>query len=75
MVGTLIASLDIKKGLWSLDKVKDQADKEFAYLNEAYLHSTLPSQPDSGKIDELLIEIVDDFFKFQEGKGVYADKV
>lgn len=53
--------LDIKMGLWSLDRVKEQAEKEFALTNEAYIHSTLPSQANNGKIDELLIEIVNEF--------------
>ena len=54
--------IDIKKGLWTLEKVHEYADKEFALLNEAYIHSKLPSQVDTGKIDDLLVGIVDDFF-------------
>ncbi len=54
--------IDIKTGLWSLEKVHEYADRELAYLNEAYLKSTLPSQPDTGKIDNLLVDIVSDYF-------------
>lgn len=54
--------INIKKGLWTLEQVHEAADKEFAYLNEAYIRSTLPAQPDTGKIDNLLCEIVEDFF-------------
>lgn len=53
--------IDIKTGLWTLEKVHEYADRELAYLNEAYLKSTLPSQPNTGKIDNLLISIVDEF--------------
>lgn len=49
--------LEIKKGEWSLDKVKTEADRLFARIETAYDKSTLPAEPDYEKINELCIEI------------------
>jgi len=50
--------LEIKRGEWSLDKVKAEADRLFKLAEDAYLHSSLPKGPDVGAINELCIEII-----------------
>lgn len=48
----------IKRGEWGLDKVKAEADRLFALAQEAYIRSSLPSEPDYQRAEELLIHIL-----------------
>jgi predicted nucleotidyltransferase len=50
--------LEIKRGEWSLEKVKDEADRLFDLCYEAYIHSSLPPKPDSEKINKMCIDIL-----------------
>lgn len=50
--------ISIKKGEWSLDKVKEEAEKLFKLAEEAYIHSTLPSAPDVEKAEALLMNSI-----------------
>src|SRR5678815_5144316 len=38
--------LDIKRGVWPLEKVKAEAERLFQLAQEAYVRSSLPSEPD-----------------------------
>lgn len=49
--------LEIKAGEWSLEKVKEEAEKLFDMFRLAYLHSTLPVKPDHEKINQLCVDI------------------
>jgi predicted nucleotidyltransferase len=51
--------LDIKRGKWTLEQVKEESDKLFKLTEEAYVRSTLPKQPDYEKINELCIELIE----------------
>jgi predicted nucleotidyltransferase len=51
--------LDIKRGKWTLEQVKTEADRLFKLAEEAYVHSTLPVKPDNEKINELCIRIIE----------------
>ena len=53
----------IKRGEWSLERVKNEADRLFKLLDEAYVRSKLPNRPDYDKINKLSIEILIDYFK------------
>jgi len=44
---------EIKKGEWTLDRVKEEADRLFTLAEEAYVRSSLPTRPDRDKINEL----------------------
>ena len=55
--------IDIKKGLWPLEKVKETAEKEFELVKQAYINSTLPDKPDYEKAEKLCIGIIKDFFQ------------
>lgn len=48
--------LDIKRGKWSLERIKKEADLLFVAAREAYLKSPLPPKPDTVKIEQLMIE-------------------
>jgi predicted nucleotidyltransferase len=50
--------LEIKRGEWSLDRVKDESTRLFALADEAYLKSRLPAAPDAKKIGELCTHII-----------------
>lgn len=47
----------IKRGEWSLDRVREEADRGFERAKEAAARSSLPEQPDFAAADRLLIEI------------------
>ncbi len=51
--------LDIKRGEWTLEQVKDEANRLFKLSEEAYIHSILPKQPDYDKINELCIDVIE----------------
>ena len=58
--------VDIKQGLWSLDRVKEVAEKEFALIKEAYIHSKLPDQPNTEKAEKLCVDIIKDFLTLKK---------
>ncbi len=55
--------LEIKKGEWTLEQVKSEADRLFKLAEEAYVRSSLPKQPDFKKINDLSIEIINEWFR------------
>lgn len=57
--------MDIKRGLWSLDKVKAEAERLFALASEAHVRSPLPPEPDRKRAERLVIEIVSDYHKLR----------
>lgn len=50
--------LDIKKGAWTLEQVKSEADRLFKHADEAYVRSSLPNKPDYEKVEKLVMEIL-----------------
>jgi len=50
--------LEIKRGEWSLDRVKSEAERLFRLAEEAYVRSSLPPKPDRPKAEELCLSIV-----------------
>jgi len=50
--------LEIKRGEWSLDRVKEEAERLFKLAEEAYVRSSLPARPDAEKAEQLCMEIV-----------------
>lgn len=55
--------LSIKRGEWSLDKVKAEADVLFILASEAFIKSPLPLKPDLDAINKLCVEILEGHFK------------
>jgi len=50
--------ISIKRGEWSLEKVKAEAERLRQLADEAYVRSDLPSKVDKKKVDELLVSIM-----------------
>lgn len=50
--------ISIKKGEWTLERVKEEAEALFKKAQEAYIHSTLPDEPDYGKVERLLMNTI-----------------
>ena len=50
--------LEIKRGEWPLERVKEEAEHGFRMSEEAYLMSTLPKHPDLPTINRLSVEII-----------------
>jgi uncharacterized protein len=50
--------LEIKRGEWTLEQVKAEAERGFKLAEEAYVSSTLPAKPDMDKVNELCVEII-----------------
>jgi len=53
--------LDIKRGEWSLDRVKSESERLFQLAQEAYVRSSLPAEPDHLKAERLCVEMISDF--------------
>jgi predicted nucleotidyltransferase len=51
--------LQIKNGEWTLPEVKKEAERLFALADDAYIKSTLPINPDTCMINDLLINIIE----------------
>jgi hypothetical protein len=50
--------LSIKRGEWSLEKVKTESERLFALAQEAYVRSTLPAEPDRERAERLCVEMI-----------------
>ena len=53
--------LEIKRGRWSLEQVKAEADRLFKLTDEAYVRSKLPNHPDYDKIEKIVMETMMDY--------------
>lgn len=53
--------LEIKRGEWTLEKVKVEADRLFKLVDEAYIRSSLPFTPDLDKINVIVKDIMLDY--------------
>jgi len=49
--------VSIKRGAWSLEKVKAEADRLFKLAEEALIRSSLPDEPDRERINQVCCEI------------------
>ncbi len=53
--------LDIKRGAWSLDQVKSDAERLFVLAQEAYVRSSLPPEPDRERAERLCVEMISEY--------------
>jgi len=51
--------LEIKRGEWSLERVKEESARLFAIAETTYLESSLPPGPDYDAIDRLCVAVVE----------------
>jgi hypothetical protein len=49
--------IDIKRGMWTLEQVKSEGVRLEAEMKLAKDQSTLPKEPDSKKVDEILVNL------------------
>lgn len=57
--------LEIKRGEWSIERVKEEAERLFKLAEEAYVRSPLPAKPDTLKAEKLCMEIVSHYHRLQ----------
>jgi predicted nucleotidyltransferase len=50
--------LEIKRGEWTIEQVEKESERLFKVAEEAYIHSSLPKEPDHAAINDLCIDIV-----------------
>ena len=55
--------LEIKRGEWTLERVKEEAERLFKRAEEAYDRCILPAQPALAQIEDLLYNMLDGYFK------------
>jgi hypothetical protein len=60
--------MDIKRGLWPLEKVKTEAERLFQLAQEAFVRSTLPPEPDRKRAEQLVVGIVSDYHKLKTAR-------
>ena len=53
--------LDIKRGAWTLDRVKAEAERLFVLSQEAYVRSSLPAEPQKAEAERLCIEMLSEY--------------
>lgn len=53
--------VSIKKGEWTLEQVKKEAERLFVQAEEAYMRSTLPDKPDRDAAEKLVMDIIRDY--------------
>jgi uncharacterized protein len=56
----------IKRGLWTLDQVKQEVDRLSGRIAAARVHSALPAEPDEALAEKLLIDITRRIWSSQE---------
>jgi hypothetical protein len=59
--------LDIKRGGWSLEKVKSEAERLFQLSQEAYVRSPLPPEPDRVRAERLCVQMISEFHNLRSG--------
>lgn len=64
--------LAIKRGEWTLERIKAESDRLFALAEQAYLASPLPPKCDRAEAERLVMEIVADHHGIELGR-TYAD--
>lgn len=55
--------MEIKRGEWTLEQVKAEADRLFILAEEANVRSALPLRPDAEKVNQLCVKIMTAFWK------------
>ncbi|MBI3654202.1 MAG: DUF433 domain-containing protein [Acidobacteria bacterium] len=57
--------LEIKRGEWSIERVKAEAERLFKLAEEAYVRSSLPAKPDTQKAENLCMEIISHYHELK----------
>ena len=59
--------LDIKRGAWSLEKVKAEAERLFQLAQEAYVRSSLPAEPNRDEAERLCVNMIREYHSLSSG--------
>jgi len=51
--------LEIKRGEWTLDQVKSEAEKLFVLADKAFEQSKLPEKPDMERVNKLCVDVIE----------------
>jgi hypothetical protein len=54
--------LEIKRGEWTIDRVKEEAERLFKLAEEAYIRSSLPVKPDTTRAEALCQGIISKYY-------------
>lgn len=65
--------LAIKRGEWTLGRVRLEAERSFRRAEESYDRSTLPAKPDRARVEELCVEVVRMALRERECQPVPTD--
>ena len=65
--------LDIKRGVWSLEKVKNEAERLFQLSQEAYVRSPLAPEPDRRRAERLCVQMISEFHHLSSGLSSASD--
>lgn len=57
--------LSIKRGEWTLEQVKAEAERLFRLADEAYVRSRLPPKPDRDGAEKFCVEIIREYHSFR----------
>ncbi len=57
--------LEIKRGDWSLEKVKSEAERLFQLAQEGYVRSALPPEPDRDRAERLCVEMISEYHRLR----------
>lgn len=55
--------LNIKRGEWALEEVKEEASRLFKLTEEAYVRSTLPAEPDYEEVNKIVKTVLFEYIK------------
>lgn len=66
----------IKTGEWSLEKVKEEADRLFKRAEQAYDECKFPSEPNREAVNNLLVDILSDYFgTVKSSPSIFRDTI
>jgi len=57
--------LAIRNGTWSYDRIVEFAENIEKECDQLYVTSTLPREPDRAKIDDLIVELTDEYLRLR----------
>ena len=60
--------IDIKNGKWTLEEVKDEANRLFGLAESAYKKCDLPEEPETAKVEKLVGEVMYDYITSNYGR-------
>ena len=60
--------VNIKQGEWKFDRILNEADRLFNKLEDAYINSDLPTDPDRERAENIVIDIIKKYYNLSSVK-------